>query len=106
MCRPARAIADYQPTLRTDFDVIPLQDTATVSPVYNCERMTARRTLLTFVVALFALVGCTQQHSAPATASANEAKTATAAEAPQSTSAAAPSAPAELAPQIDRKSTR
>jgi glutaminyl-peptide cyclotransferase len=63
--------------------------------------MTLRRTLLTFAVALFALVGCTQQHSAPATASASEAKPATTAEAPQSTSAEAPSAPSQPVQQVN-----
>jgi glutaminyl-peptide cyclotransferase len=43
--------------------------------------MTARRILLPFVVALVTLAGCTQQHSAPATASASEAQPATTAEA-------------------------
>src|SRR5664279_1427567 len=62
--------------------------------------MTARRTLLVFVIVLFALVGCSQQHSAPAAASANEVKPATTTEAP---TAAAPesTAPAHPAPQIN-----
>jgi len=63
--------------------------------------MTARRTLLTFVVALFALVGCTQQHSAPATASANEPKPAITSEAPQPTSAEAPSTPSQPVQQVN-----
>src|SRR5271167_619666 len=62
--------------------------------------MTARRTLLPFVVALFALVGCTQQHSAPATASANEAKPATPAEAPAPVSAETSASP-QPAPKIN-----
>jgi glutaminyl-peptide cyclotransferase len=62
--------------------------------------MTARQVLLTFMVALAALVGCTQQHSAPATASANETKTATA-EAPNPTSAEVPSAPSQPVQQVN-----
>jgi len=61
--------------------------------------MTVRRTLLTFVIALFALAGCTQQHSAPVTASANEARPAITADAPASTEPS--SAPAQPAPRIN-----
>jgi glutaminyl-peptide cyclotransferase len=63
--------------------------------------MTARRTLVTLIIAFFALVGCTQQHSAPATASASEAKPATTAEAPQPASAEAPSTPSQPASQVN-----
>ncbi len=63
--------------------------------------MTACRTLLTFVLTLFALVGCTQQHSAPASASANEAKPVTTTEASQPAAAEPTSAPAQPAPTIN-----
>jgi len=63
--------------------------------------MTARRTLLAFVVALVALVGCTQQHSSPATASAHETKPATSAEASQPASAEPSSVPPQIAAQIN-----
>ena len=61
--------------------------------------MTARRIILIFVFALVALVGCTQQRFAPASASANEPNPATTAEAP--VSAAAPAASTQPAPQIN-----
>ncbi len=63
--------------------------------------MTARQILFTFVVALVTLVGCTQQHSTTATASASEAKPATTAEASQPVAAAPSSASAQPAPQIN-----
>ena len=52
-------------------------------------------------VALATLLGCTQQKSAPATASANEAKLADATGAPQPASAETLSEPAQPAPQIN-----
>ncbi len=61
--------------------------------------MTARQSLLTFVVALFALGACTQQHSD--SANANDAKPAAAAEVSTATSAPTTSAPAQTAPQIN-----
>jgi len=63
--------------------------------------MHARRAPLTFVVALFALLGCTQQHSAPATASASatDAKPAATAETPAPAPVAASSSPS--APKIN-----
>lgn len=63
--------------------------------------MTARRTLLPLVLALFAFVGCTQQHSTPATASANETKPATTAEVAQPAATEPSSTPAQPAPQIN-----
>jgi Zn-dependent M28 family amino/carboxypeptidase len=63
--------------------------------------MTVRRILVIFVFALLALVGCTQQHSAPATASANEPAPATTTGAPQPASVEASSPPAEPAPKIN-----
>jgi len=63
--------------------------------------MTARRILLTLVVALFALIGCTQQHSAPATASANDASPVATAESSASAPAAATSVPAARAPKVN-----
>jgi Zn-dependent M28 family amino/carboxypeptidase len=63
--------------------------------------MTARLTLITFVIVLFVLVGCSEQHSAPATASANEAKTATATEAPTAAAPESTATPTQPAPQIN-----
>jgi Zn-dependent M28 family amino/carboxypeptidase len=60
--------------------------------------MTSRRIFVIFVFALFALVGCTQQHSANATASANEPSPANTAEPPVSAEASAPTQPA---PQVN-----
>ena len=59
--------------------------------------MTARRTLLTIVAALFTLSACSQPRSE--TASANEAKPPATSEAPATTEA--PSAPTQPAPQIN-----
>jgi glutaminyl-peptide cyclotransferase len=58
--------------------------------------MTSRRIFVIFVFALFALVGCTQQHCANATASANEPSPANTAEPPVSAEASAPTQPAPL----------
>ncbi len=61
--------------------------------------MTVRRILLALTVAICALVGCSQQHSTPTTASVSEAKPATTAEAPLSAEVA--SAAAGPAPTIN-----
>jgi Zn-dependent M28 family amino/carboxypeptidase len=63
--------------------------------------MTARRILLTSVIALFALAGCTQPHAAPAPASANDTKPAANAETSAAAPAPATSEPAPPAPQIN-----
>ena len=63
--------------------------------------MTAHRPLRALSVALLALVGCTQQHFSPATASANEAKPRVTTEASTSELAVPTSAPTQPAPQIN-----